>query len=382
MSKYALFIILIILYAGCRSSHPPVFHADEIHYSGELFSVTDVLPMWNGFVIACEIDHLSKDGSGDILLYYIDSKGEIIWEKIIGSSGWERPHCLNKAGENVVLSGITSSKGNGARDALIILFNRLGEILWERVFGGARDDEAYAIKAHENGFTVLGHTKQRGPGFENFWLLELNSDGEMLWERFFGENIINRGEQLLVMEDGYIIAGTSFSDPSKKGMLIYKVTASFEIEWRLYIQADYASYALCSMLKQEDGFLVLTAKKPSYDPSILFPPSYACLIAIDPKGKIKWKREYAELTMDWPYAAMIPSKNGYIISANGPTIFTAELNKEFEVRWIKKYDKHHAYYTVTSLVELENGYLLVGRKKVEGKRTLWLFKVDSEGNTH
>jgi hypothetical protein len=381
MRKYLLLIILIILFTGCKTSHLPVFEPNEVLYTGEIFWIADILPAWSGFVIACEIDHLSVDGSRDILLYYINTKGKVIWEKIIGNDGFEGAHCLSTAGENVALAGFCSPEGSNTRDALIILFDRRGEILWEKTYGGQRDDEACSIKVHENRFTVLGDTKLRGPGVESFWLLELDSNGEMLWERFYGENEFNRGEELLLLEDGYIIAGTSFTDPSKKGVLLYKVSTSGEIEWRSYIGADDASYALCSLQKQEDGFLALTAKEPLDDPSTPLPMSRACLIMIDQAGKIQWKKEYAELEMDWSYATMIQGRNGFFIAGNASTIFTAALNKKFEVQWINKYYKKNGYYTVNSLIELENGYLLSGNKEIEGRRTLWLFKVDMEGNT-
>jgi hypothetical protein len=130
MRKYLLLIILIILFTGCKTSHLPVFEPNEVLYTGEIFWIADILPAWSGFVIACEIDHLSVDGSRDILLYYINTKGKVIWEKIIGNDGFEGAHCLSTAGENVALAGFCSPEGSNTRDALIILFDRRGEILW------------------------------------------------------------------------------------------------------------------------------------------------------------------------------------------------------------------------------------------------------------
>ncbi|MCH6202008.1 helix-turn-helix transcriptional regulator [Aquiflexum sp. LQ15W] len=92
----------------------------------------------------------------------------------------------------------------------------LGNILWQKTYGGTSYDKASQILPTENGgCTVLGSTSSFGAGNYDVLLLSINASGELLWQKTYGGFFNEYGEKLEVAADanGYLIAGTQQTCP-------------------------------------------------------------------------------------------------------------------------------------------------------------------------
>jgi hypothetical protein len=62
-----------------------------------------------------------------------------------------------------------------------------GTPLWERAFGGVRWDVARGLTSTgDGGLVVVGSTMSKGPGKTNVWILRLDGEGRLRWDRAFG----------------------------------------------------------------------------------------------------------------------------------------------------------------------------------------------------
>jgi hypothetical protein len=62
-----------------------------------------------------------------------------------------------------------------------------GRLVWEHAYGGDNYDVASGLAATADGGLVLvGSTMSKGPGKSNIWVLRLDTDGRVLWDRVFG----------------------------------------------------------------------------------------------------------------------------------------------------------------------------------------------------
>lgn len=110
--------------------------------------------------------------------------------------------------------------GLGDVDYWIIKTDASGNIQWQKIFGGLYMDKAYSVKQRPDGsYIVAGESRSNDGdlthnyGIEDYWILKLNPQGEILWQKSVGGSSSERQHSLQLTEDGgYIISGSSSSN--------------------------------------------------------------------------------------------------------------------------------------------------------------------------
>ncbi len=81
---------------------------------------------------------------------------------------------------DIIVAGVTESFGAGDYDAWILRLDAEGKIKWQKTYGGAKRDGALAMVEASNGdIIVAGVTESFGAGDKNAWILKLPSDGSL-----------------------------------------------------------------------------------------------------------------------------------------------------------------------------------------------------------
>ena len=143
----------------------------EIAYS--IVQTTD-----GGYVMAGYTESNTM-GKQDILVIKLDSNGNEDWNKKMGGSDTDITRSIIQTTDGgYAIAGYTNSKGAGSYDAHVIKLNSTGNKTWEKTFGGSDDDKAYSIVQTTDGaYAVAGHTKSKGAGGHDFWIITLDSNG-------------------------------------------------------------------------------------------------------------------------------------------------------------------------------------------------------------
>ncbi|MCX7720654.1 MAG: hypothetical protein N2Z64_05155 [Dictyoglomus thermophilum] len=77
-----------------------------------------------------------------------------------------------------MITGITSSFGAGGSDVFIIKLNSNGNLVWQKTFGGSNNDLANFIQqTTDGGYIVAGATMSYGAGGYDFYILKLDTNG-------------------------------------------------------------------------------------------------------------------------------------------------------------------------------------------------------------
>ncbi|MBU4510286.1 hypothetical protein KJ830_04470, partial [bacterium] len=153
-------------------------------------------------------------GSFDAWVIKLDHGGNIVWDKTFGKSGYDwANHIIQTTDGGYAIAGYTSSKGAGELDAWVIKLDHGGNIVWDKTFGGSEDDWAGPIIQTINGdYIVAGSTKSKGAGSEDIWLMKLDHEGNMLWDKTFGGSDRDFANSIIKTTDkGYMLAGFTFS---------------------------------------------------------------------------------------------------------------------------------------------------------------------------
>jgi hypothetical protein len=69
----------------------------------------------------------------------------------------------------------------------VVKCNSNGIFQWSAKLGGAGDDGAYSVvKSADGGYALGGYTNSYGAGDYDIWLIEIDANGSMLWNRTYG----------------------------------------------------------------------------------------------------------------------------------------------------------------------------------------------------
>lgn len=180
---------------------------------------------------------VSSAGQQDFWLQRIAANGELIWYKTYGFSGVEIAYdALEMPNGDLVICGIMDVSAAGGLgnfpdakntqkhaggDYWVMRLNSQGELLWSRYFGGTNTDTAYAIQSDEEGnLWILGTSDSsdfdvaNNRGTYDGWLLVLNPQGDLLRQANFGGTQLENIRVLEPSSQGhfYVVGDTRSSD--------------------------------------------------------------------------------------------------------------------------------------------------------------------------
>ncbi|MCP4631565.1 MAG: T9SS type A sorting domain-containing protein [candidate division Zixibacteria bacterium] len=129
----------------------------------------------NGYIIAASTNSFSSPTPRDCYVIKTDNNGNVVWEKIFGGPKWDEALAISKTPkDDYIITGYKDLHGSSNGDFYIIALDRIGDSLWTRVYGGINEDKAFAVAVLENGnYLVGGHTYSFGAGGRECWLLNI-----------------------------------------------------------------------------------------------------------------------------------------------------------------------------------------------------------------
>jgi len=128
-------------------------------------------------------------GRSDFWIVKLYGSGVLQWEKNYGGSRWDRANSIQQTtdGGYIVAGESWSSDGDIAgnierSDIWIVKLDELGDLVWEKNYGGSQDEEAHSIQqTTDGGYIVAGKTGR----YSNidYWIIKLDEQGNLVWEK-------------------------------------------------------------------------------------------------------------------------------------------------------------------------------------------------------
>lgn len=254
----------------------------------------------------------SSFGAGglDAYLLKIDGNGNKVWEKTCGGSGDDVANCIVQSGDGgYVVAGWTTSFGAGLRDVYLLKIDSSGNKIWEKAYGGHSGDGAFSIVESGNGeFIAAGITTSFGAGNASAYLLKIDSDGNKVWEKTYGGNkddvanwIIRSGD------DGFIVTG--WTDSFGAGGLdfyLLKIDGDGSKVWEKAYGGSDDDEAIGIVESGDGGFIVAGYTTSEFED--------VCLLKIDADGNKVWEKTYGGNDDDWAYRIVQSGEGGFIIT--------------------------------------------------------------------
>ena len=140
-----------------------------------------------GFVVAATTRQKNKSYD-DIWLIKLDKEGNKQWEKFFPLSGEDMIGAMLRTDDDgTIIAGSTFGKGEGQADAWVIKLDKEGELQWEKTYGGKGMERAQGIgPTKDGGYVVAGYTTSKGEGGRDVWVIKIDKEGKMQWDKTFG----------------------------------------------------------------------------------------------------------------------------------------------------------------------------------------------------
>lgn len=122
------------------------------------------------------------------------------WQNCFGGSKDDKAYDITRIGDGYLITGFTMIKHNSDiyhNDVLLIKVNGDGSLVWEKNIGGSLGDGAYRIfTTDKDNYVMVGATGSSDgdisydpyPGTLDYWIVEINPDGDIIRENLYGGN--------------------------------------------------------------------------------------------------------------------------------------------------------------------------------------------------
>jgi hypothetical protein len=195
----------------------------------KLFSA---LKVQDGFVLVGLTHSFGNDS--DVWVVKTDVNGNEVWNKTYRDAMEDAGRAIASTEDNhYVVAGYTNSMGNGDYDFLLLKIDASGNMAWNKTYGGLQSDKAYAIAETAGGCVAVGDTRSKGEGESDAWIVKVDLNGDLVWERTVGGEGFDMPTCIAVSNSqGYLVGGFTFSfGNDERDFWLFKVDDSGSVLW-------------------------------------------------------------------------------------------------------------------------------------------------------
>ena len=158
-----------------------------------------------GFIFAGSTTSFGAGGD-DVYLVKTDADGNEQWYKTFGTAMAEGAYHVTQTSDG---GYIIAGAANNYMDFYIIKTDASGNEEWSQILGGGATEEAYwVIETDDGGYAVTGGTQSIGAGDYDVWLVVLDNNGNVDWDKTYGGSAKDKGWSVVQTSDGgFFITG-------------------------------------------------------------------------------------------------------------------------------------------------------------------------------
>lgn len=300
-------------------------------YNEAIYSIVQISD--GGYALVGALDVLSN--IEDYWIIKVDNNFNIQWQKAIGKKGDERAvQVIATSDGGFIATGHTDTYGKGLADIWVTKFNLIGQFLSYKTYGTAGSDFGKSIvETDDGGYLVAGITKSYSSGEFDIVLLKLNNEYNIVWQKVYGTAREERANHIIkTLDGGYIICGyIALNALSQRDILLIKLDSAGGIEWaRTYFTAlNEEAYKIIE--KPNGGYVIIGYIEYEGNADDIL------VISIDNLGNIQWQKRYGGIGYDRAIS-IIEEEAGFLIMGytgsygnGGYDVWIMKLNNEGEI---------------------------------------------------
>jgi hypothetical protein len=366
-------------------------------WTQEKFSVTfggdqdehamSIIPTYSGDYVVAGFTDSYGGGKSDIWVMKLDRYGKELWRAYFGEADFDWANDLIETRDgNYVVVGYTRDQETQKNNAWVFQLNRHGELMWSRTYGGENADEARSIvQTKDGGFAVAGFSYSNSRGKSDIWLLRLNAVGEIIWDKQYGGTGIEKAYSIYETQDeGFLIGGyQQYNETNRADMLVVRTDRNGKGIWRRVMRSP-GNDVVEAVIEASDGDVI--AAGWSYNPENR--SLDGTLAKLSPGGKVLHQQHIGGTGKDAFYDLIPTHDNGYLITGQTASfsgtsdVWLVKLDPQLREVWQKRTMGDQNDYGRSVAQSHDNGFLVAGGTKSfgSGGSDMWILKTDKRGN--
>lgn len=303
--------------------------------------------------------------------------------------------------------------------------NANGNLIFTKNFGGQKNESGQAVVATPNGgYAVLGYTQSSDQDITDkaddsfdLWLLNFNSDDELIWSKTYGSTQDDRGSDLVSTSDGgFVITGyTSGADGDvsinngNQDFWIAKTNSLGTILWEKSFGYSGSDRPYSIIQTQDNGFLISGVLDVTSSGGLgnskqslvnLHAGGDYWAIKLDTNGNQEWTKYFGGNLSDDPYGITETNDGNFIlVGASDSTDVDISNNKGTYDFWVISisstgtllWEKNYGGLEIDEgrgIVKTSDGnFIIIGNTRSDdqdittnnGGSDIWLLKITDDG---
>ncbi len=331
-------------------------------------------------------------GGNDVALVKLGATGTVEWTKYYGGWGDDEGHDIKKMSNgDFILSGTTNSSGEGDKDIFVLRVDSDGNLLWSKTYGewSWEQPRGKAIEASNGDIIVIATTQSIGAGGKDALFLRISSTGSLLINKTYGNQDNDWEHDYVQMNNGDIVVSGRFnhSNDGSFGTLL-KVDEYGNLIWA----KTYNTSGFCKFIrlrKTENDNLIAAGRIDSYGAG----GTDVFVAKIDGNGNLLWGKTYGgsgyEQTngIDFlPDQSILVSCHTNSFGFGALDVMLLKIDMGGSLIWGKVYggpEDDYIYGGYGLLIDNNTSCLIAGVTKSfgMGNSDMYLIKTDIEGNS-
>ncbi len=264
------------------------------------------------FIAVGSSDSFNDEDNLDLFVVKFDKNLHKLWQKVYGGKrddvGFSAVATPNGG---ALIVGYTESYGQGYKDGYILFIDKKGKSLFQKAIGGKDDDELRGVAlSSAGGFFVAGKTQSYGKGGFDFYLAKFDSHGKYLYKRVLGGEDDDEFRALSATSDGGCVAAgsTQSFDSKREDVDIMKFDKDGRVQWHKIYGFKSKEWANSVVQTKSGGYLVAGTTK-----SFGFGNYDLYLLELNKKGSSIWANVYGGGNKDIAHSIKKMNDNSYLL---------------------------------------------------------------------
>jgi hypothetical protein len=304
----------------------------------------------------------------DLAVLRIRPTGDVVWQlgydPLTGETYNVGPALVPAKDGGYLVAGWTGETYDTYGRAFALKLSATGAVKWFRTYGGDLNDRAFAVQPTGGGaYLVAGETESFNSSGTDAWVFKLNSLGNIVWQRAFGGPADEHLYSIVKMPDGgFLAAGSIETWPTRQAWVV-RLTGTGGIKWqRMYGDASTDWDEARSLCLTGDGGCLVAGSRGVVDPDTGAPVwSDIRLWKLDKQGRVVWQKAYRFNSVNQGRSVIRAQGGGFLLAGSNLVL---RLSPTGDIIWQRAFgDQATDAISFESAAQAKNeAFLLTGSK--------------------
>ncbi len=270
-------------------------------------------------------------------LFFLLTQGKgqtvtIDWEQNYGGTDVDAAYSVVKTSDScLIFAGETNSLdedvafNHGFTDIWVAKLDPIGNLLWEKTYGGSSVEYAESIyQCIDGGFIIAGITYSSdgditdNAGYADCWIIKIDSIGNLEWQTTIGGTESDHASSIRQTDDsGFICTGLSFSEngdipehfgeSDKADLIVFKLNSNGILQWSKVYGGGSDDFGSSITITNDGNYLIVGSTN-------LYGFFDYWVLKIDQEGNLIWDKSYGGSDYDVAYSILETSEHNILIT--------------------------------------------------------------------